>query len=116
VDVQGSGAPRAAARLGERPVSEDADDLSPLRSAARILYAQGHLAESDAVSDAAARLAVFDASLAPGGGLPEMVTAAILAQCPDPRICSVRGGVTRGLRCGPCEHKALHALLAGRDR
>jgi len=102
--------------IGERPPTDDADEPSPLERASRLLYAQGHLAESDAVSDAAARLAVFDASLASGGGPPEAVTAAILAHCTNPRICTVRGRVTRDIRCGPCEHKALHALISGRVR
>lgn len=43
---------------------------------------------------------------------PEALNRAILAACDSPRICSVDGHVTKGIRCGPCEHKALQAALA----
>lgn len=42
------------------------------------------------------------------------LNAAILAQCASPRICSGKGRVTEGIRCGPCERKALEAALAAR--
>ena len=46
------------------------------------------------------------------GELPFAVNAAILAECDSPRICSVNGRVKEGIRCGPCERKALFIVLA----
>ncbi|WP_139234275.1 hypothetical protein [Methylobacterium pseudosasicola] len=46
------------------------------------------------------------------GELPRAVNSAILAECDSPRICSVNGRVKEGIRCGPCEQKALFTILA----
>lgn len=48
--------------------------------------------------------------------LPEEIALAmneaILAECGSRRICSVNGRVTKGIRCGPCERKALETALS----